>query len=196
MKIFTNDWFSNNIPIWNTLLNKFKTQDNLKFLEIGSYEGKSACWLLDNILTKNNCELYCIDTFQGSYEHKLNGSNHTDFKNVYDTFKNNTVEYGDKIKLFVGKSGDLLKNPNITKNTYDFIYIDGCHESKEVLQDAVFAFEILKNGGIIIFDDYLWGNPNDKLMTPKISVDSFIECYKKYIKILHKDYQVAIEKHE
>lgn len=67
--IFTSDWFSTNIPLWKKLLQNYKDKPNLKFLEIGSYEGRSAVWLMENILTQENCTLTCIDTFEGSAEH-------------------------------------------------------------------------------------------------------------------------------
>jgi len=36
---------------------------------------------------------------------------------------------------------------------FDFIYIDGAHEAKFVIQDAVLALPLLKPGGYILFDD-------------------------------------------
>ena len=44
----------------------------------------------------------------------------------------------------------------------DFIFIDGCHESREVLEDAILSWELLKVGGIMNFDDALWGDFQNK----------------------------------
>ncbi|MCZ6464828.1 MAG: class I SAM-dependent methyltransferase [Proteobacteria bacterium] len=47
----------------------------------------------------------------------------------------------------------------------DFIYIDGCHEAACVLLDAVLSWDLLKVGGTMIFDDYVWSmvaNPGEK----------------------------------
>lgn len=80
---------------------------------------------------------------------------------------------------------------------YDFIYIDGCHESKEVLEDAVLSWELLKKDGIMIFDDYLWGDnttAHDHTLTPKIAIESFLNCYQRYIDILAIEYQIVIKK--
>ena len=37
-----------------------------------------------------------------------------------------------------------------------FIYVDGSHEAPDVLFDAILAHKLVKNNGIIAFDDYLW----------------------------------------
>jgi predicted O-methyltransferase YrrM len=68
-------------------------------------------------------------------------------------------------------------------NHYDCIYIDGSHETPDVLADAVLAFRLLRVGGLMIFDDFLWGlGPEaEPLMNPKLAIDSFINCYQRKI---------------
>lgn len=189
---FTQDWFSANIGRFSRHLEKFKSKPDLNFLEIGSFEGKSTLWLLDNILTHGSSKIYCLDTFEGSYEHKDLNLN---LSNLYDIFLNNVSPYGEKVKHIRGKSSESLLKREIREKQYDFIYIDGCHESKEVLEDAVLSWPLLKEEGIMIFDDYLWGDyRNNPVMTPKISVDGFISSYRKYINILAMEYQVVIQK--
>ena len=58
-EIYTYDWFSQHVPYWNRLLEPLKGQPDLRFLEIGSFEGRSACWLLRNILTHETSMLTC-----------------------------------------------------------------------------------------------------------------------------------------
>ena len=52
---------------------------------------------------------------------------------------------------------------------------------------------LLNDSGIMIFDDYLWGDINSST-APKIAVDSFISCFKDYIEVIWNDYRVAIKK--
>ena len=54
---FSVDWFSNNIPTWNRYLKRFKGKE-VNAMEVGSYEGMSALWLLDNILTHAKSRMY------------------------------------------------------------------------------------------------------------------------------------------
>ncbi|HEY9703359.1 MAG TPA: class I SAM-dependent methyltransferase [Allocoleopsis sp.] len=120
---FGRDWFSRNIQIWSKYLTKFIDKPELNVLEIGSWEGRSTCWLLDNILTHPTTKITCIDTFAGSFEHQDSGENYLqsiekkfDF-NISITGKNNQV---NKI---VGEYWEKLRS--LPLNNYDFIYIDG-----------------------------------------------------------------------
>lgn len=65
---FTQDWFSKNIPVWERLFAPLKGRPNLQILEIGSFEGRSACWLLEHVLTGEGAGIDCVDTFMGSME--------------------------------------------------------------------------------------------------------------------------------
>ena len=57
-------WFCNNL---NFLNNSFKNTVNVKdILEIGSYEGRSALFFLNNFKDAN---IHCVDTWSGSDEH-------------------------------------------------------------------------------------------------------------------------------
>lgn len=78
---------------------------------------------------------------------------------------------------------------------FDFIYIDGSHNAIDVLEDAVLSFRLLKNNGIIAFDDYLWNDEQYSDGTyPKLAIDAFISIYDHKIKLLYKEYQVWIQK--
>jgi hypothetical protein len=45
-----NDWFYKNIPVWNFILNKENIYSRrINYLEIGSFEGRSALFIAENI---------------------------------------------------------------------------------------------------------------------------------------------------
>ena len=67
-KEYTNDWFDHQLRYFNSILQEFKGRD-VKFLEVGSWEGRSTCWMLDNILTSKDSSITCIDSWQGGWEH-------------------------------------------------------------------------------------------------------------------------------
>ena len=48
---FTTDWFTNRIPLWEKILAPLKGKQGIHYLEIGVFEGRSAIWMLENILT-------------------------------------------------------------------------------------------------------------------------------------------------
>ena len=58
------------------------------------------------------------------------------------------------------------------------IFIDGGHKSKEVLSDLVLSWDLLRDGGVLVIDDYIWlGSPDIVLDSPKMGVDSFLSCF-------------------
>lgn len=189
MKKFTVDWFSPNTPKFDIILKNFKLKNDINFLEIGSFEGRSSCWFYDNYINNSqNSTLTCVDTWEGSMEHH---QMHKD--SIWDTFNFNIKEY-DKSKIIVkkGKSRDILKTLN--ENYYDFIYVDGSHTTRDVLEDAVLSFDLLKKDGILTFDDYLWQEYQDPVLNPKIGIDSFLSSYRNELQIIEYGYQVSIMK--
>lgn len=202
MKVFTSDWFSRHIPNFERHLISFKGKDDLHFLEIGSYEGRSACWLLDNILTGKNNFMFCCDTFEGSSEHEEMG---IEYSGLFESFMQNVKEYGNKVVVLKGPSYEMLFK--LPQNYYDFIYIDGSHEAQNVLEDAVISFRLLKKDGILAFDDYNWSfwtnrySEPDKeidkelyIREPKIAINAFLKIYQNQYKLLQLEDQVWIKK--
>jgi predicted O-methyltransferase YrrM len=187
--IFTVDWFSYNIPVWTQYLRELKDKPDLRFLEIGSFQGRSTVWLLENILTNDTSAITCIDTFEGSVEHIINFQN--DIKNLFDIFSHNISKFKNKVNIIKDKSQVALKQIN---EQYDFIYIDGDHKASSVIEDAILSFSLLKKGGIMIFDDYQWFGMKKFIDNPKPAIDAFLEIYADKLTVLYKDYQVIIEK--
>jgi len=184
---FTEDWFSNNIPVWTKLLSPLKNQE-IKVLEIGSYQGRSCVWLCENILLHKDSKIYCIDTFEGVDEYNENQKTH-----IYERFMHNTSLFRDKVITYKGSSEALLKSPEIMANQFDVIYIDGDHRSFATLQDAVLAYPLLKSEGIMIFDDYKGGNMSS-LEYPHIGISNFYDTYCNKFNLLHTGYQFIIQK--
>jgi cephalosporin hydroxylase len=163
---------------WRSWLEPFTDQPAVRALEIGSFEGRSAIWLLENILTHPTARLTCIDC---------------DFS---PPFRKNIRSVRHKIQMMQGHSGWLLRKSVFRPGCFKFIYIDGGHRSNEVLEDAVLAFRLLATGGIMIFDDYEWISPTPEIpqSMPRIAIDGFLAAFEKEIEVLHQGWQVAIQK--
>lgn len=188
--IFTEDWFSINIPTWETLLSRFRGLA-VNALEIGSYQGRSAVWLLENILTHNDSTLTCVDTFEGSAEHTNEQKSH-----IWNLFQHNVLNnFGSKVRVLRGMSGKVVRAID-PQEVYDIVYIDGAHYSANAMEDAVLTFPLLKKGGIMIFDDYRGGNPGEMEMphNAHTGINGFLAAYSPFIRVVYTGYQVFIEK--
>ena len=182
---FTNtksrDWFSTNVPNWNLVLNHFfGGKTDLRFLELGTHVGMCSNYLLDTY----DCKLDTVDVTD-RVEIEENG------KQYYLCTKSNLQPFLDngRCKFFRQSTTDFLLLANIDGNVkYDFIYIDASHEPDDVLSDAVLSFELLKSDGLLIFDDYGWGDCAR-------GIDGFIDAYDKKIEVFDKNWQVFIRKY-
>lgn len=180
---FTSDWFTYNIPTWNRVLQDMKGRPNLTYLEVGPYEGRSFFWIMDNVLTHPSSRAIAIDTFDKFYDN--------DFEK---TFFENLDRSGRKSNVTVMKGASQQKLREIKLNSVDLIYIDGDHGSKGVLMDALFSWDLLKEGGILIFDDYNWDYLLPAEMRPTIALDVFMALFQDEFEILVKDYQLIVQK--
>ncbi len=192
---FTADFFSQHKEIWACLLSRFAHRPNLNFLEIGSFEGASACWLLKNILTHSGSRLTCIDTFdfagQGTFCLQDGG---LESMAMEDRFDFNIKQAGGaaKVRKIVEYSHVALRPLPLA--SFDFIYIDGSHKAMNVLEDAVLCWPLLKQGGLLTFDDYEWDGDPDPLNLPKPAIDAFLDVYQGHYELIHQAYQITLEK--
>lgn len=173
---FTQDWFTHNIPIWKRHLQQLAGIADFQVVEIGSFQGMSACWLLDNILTHPTAKITCIDLY------------------FQETFKGNIVKtgVGEKVIELEGYSQDLLVN--LDSGFYDIAYVDGCHKPTSALQDAILSWRLVKVGGLMIFDDYEFTFPDSPEQDTKIGIDVFIEMFGSQLEVVHKGYQLIVKK--
>ena len=151
-------------------------------MEIGTFEGRSSTWMLDNLLTHKDSRLYCVDHWLFKGEHN---------KNVFETFKKNIEPYKSKVVILKGYSRDMIRS--IHKTKFDFIYIDANRHSQNVLEDAVLSFPLLKPNGILIFDDYTHNKQHD-IDCPRPGIDAFMNTYANEIEVLHTKWQVIIKR--
>lgn len=190
---FTNTWFENSRPIWDSIIPQLKPE---KILEIGSYEGASSCYLIEN--ASRHIDIHCVDTWEGGEEHS-----NINMSDVEKRFHSNTQKAKKKSKydvnIVVHKGySDLQLAKLLTEdksNYFDLVYVDGSHQSPDVIVDACLGFRLCRPGGIMIFDDYLWPLKKEVNRTPKMAIDSFTNIYYDKVEILRAPlYQLYLQK--
>lgn len=182
---FTTDWFTHNIP--NFELCTKTAPDNKTYLEIGCFEGRSSCWLLQNALSHYG-KLTCVDPYAPeSHLWKLFNTN------PLANFKENIAEAKHEqqdVRLIQKPSYEGLADLITTEmELFDFIYVDGDHRPHMALMDGCMAWGLLKQGGTMLFDDYLYPEK-----PTKDGIDAFLKGYKGLYEIIVNNYQLGIKK--
>jgi predicted O-methyltransferase YrrM len=181
---FTDDWFTWLIPVWKKMLAPFAGKPDVRYLEIGILEGRSFLWALEHVLTHPTSHATGIDI------------------SILDRMRSNVEKSGaaERVRLVEGSSKRELRR--LPFDSFDIIYIDGSHAADDVLSDAVLSWELLKVGGILIFDDYEYDgsfiaedSPMPDALVPRLSIDAFLKAYAHEIDVVHRGYQVMVRKH-
>ena len=198
MPTFTSDWFSYAIPNFEGILRHLGPVPRI--LEIGCYQGRATCWMLEHMLAPEGT-ITVIDPFCDSDVTPWT-SDRVEGHEAYnqdrlDLFRANAEEVqrpGQTLDLRVGRSYRMLADLISEGQQYDFIYVDGNHSAGPVLADAVMCFGMLRPGGIMLFDDYLWDHDPDWLQRPKMSIDAFVNMYQPWCRQILSNYQLAIQR--
>ena len=183
---YSQSWFINS-EIQNNLIKFLDKSKENKILEIGCFEGLSSVFFADNFLDNPKSSLTCVDPF-------LTISN-----NDHKQFLQNNEEMNFDFNISICKKSDRITINKITSDiffennnqTYNFIYIDGCHEPDFIKRDMENSFNILEKNGIMWMDDYGGGDG----IQIKNTMDAFLKKYTKKYEIIHIGYQLAIRKY-
>lgn len=172
-------------------------------LEIGCFEGLTSNYICDHLLNDGG-KLICVDPLTENYlntdlneeDIKNNNTIYKYFNNQYDRFINNVSHQINENKLLLKRnlSEDIF--PSLIseyEGKFDLIYIDGDHRATAVYNDAINSFKLLSSDGIMIFDDYSWGEMYNEEAT-SFGIDKFLLEHNGKFDIISKSYQVVIRK--
>lgn len=185
---FLQDEFTRKIPVFRKHLQQFVGQPKLSLLEVGSGDGRSTCWFIENLLSDKTVQLTCVN--DGSDKEKI------------ATFASNVEKTGcaDQVIKHVGHPEVILRS--LPLNTYDFIYIQECSLAPELLTQAVLTWDLLKPKGLLCLDDEM-AERSPKSMSKgalkqhaRLGAEAFLACFFYRSRILRKGNPVIVEKLE
>ena len=182
---YTRTWFINS-EIHINLVNFLDKSKENNILEIGCYEGLSSVYFADNFIDNQNSSLTCVDPFLNidNNDHSVHLDNGEELNFDYNI---SNCKNTDKITVHKITSDKFFENNN---RTFNFIYIDGCHEPDFIKRDMENSFNILEKNGIMWMDDYRGGDGNQI----KNTMDTFLQKYNGQYELIHQGYQLAIKK--
>ena len=181
-KNITQDWFSHNTFDWYLEKKYFLGKRN--YLEIGSFEGISAMYVLKEF---PNISVTCVDAWSKTTD----GNEVFNLKTVEKNFDYNTQKFNRRIKKIKKLSSNFFIS---NKNKYDVIYIDGSHKADDVFEDCKNAWIFLKADGLLILDDFFWKKYNDINENVAYGIKKFLKTIDSYKIIKLTKYQLFIKK--
>ncbi|KAG2501079.1 hypothetical protein HYH03_000897 [Edaphochlamys debaryana] len=212
---FSVDWMTPHAHVWREhVVSRLGGRPGLRALEIGCWEGRSAVWLLQHVASHPSARLVCVDPFDKLYPQ---------FKANREAFEHNLAASGQRHRVTHMHMESRRALPRLLlaaegaaegaaagadesapgagsgsgseAQLFDLIYIDGSHMRADVLSDAVMSWQLLKVGGVLVFDDYEWDQYTDNLVChPRQAVDAFLQVFAHQLRLVSKGYQVMVER--
>lgn len=121
-----------------------------RIVEIGSWKGKSTCWLAQAVKDSGKKDkVIAIDHFKGSEEHqKLPNFTGDTYKDFLKNLRRNDLH--DFVEPFVDTSMNMLKK---WSGSIGLLFIDGSHKYEDVRDDFKGWSQFIPIGGTVILDD-------------------------------------------
>ena len=195
--VFRENWFEGQRSVWESVINPlFSNRSYCRALEIGSWEGASACWILQNLCTGDDerNSLVCVDHFDlmqtaagcarwAAFQANIKSTQLSKRVRVMPEFSTPAL-----FKLMSETLAEAFAG-------YNFVYIDGSHRADDALLDAEMAWRLAANECVMVFDDYEWNQADERTVEhPKPGIRGFLSAHPGEYVRLHKGYQIIIQK--
>ncbi|MEN3974671.1 class I SAM-dependent methyltransferase [Emcibacter sp. SYSU 3D8] len=180
------DWFTSRLCEWLGVFERHPLPSAPEILEIGSWEGMSALFILTNW---PDARLTCVDTWMGG--RTTAGTPLAAASEM--RFDANMAGHAGRVRKFKGTSLEFFAAEDM-RDRFDFVYVDGSHQYEDVLHDAFSGFDALKPGGIMIFDDYLLAPYDGATDCPAAAVNRLLDERRGRYELVDVYWQLVIRK--
>jgi hypothetical protein len=161
--VFSNEWFETlTLQLWQQHI--LPRAASIKcYLEIGVCDGRSLCWMIDNVLSQHGKDwrAFGIDPYIAKDETREDwvGDNVEQKWRAHHNL--DWAQARNNLWLVEERSQDWLRRQQyqvtpdwlIEPGTLDMVFIDGSHSAREAMEDMVLSFPLLRRGGIMVIDD-------------------------------------------
>lgn len=178
--VFSSDWSRQIREIWpNCVFPLLRRLDPLNWLELGSFEGRSALWTVENMFLNPGSRITCVDVWQtwAVFQDKADYS----YEAIFDS---NTSGIPQIVKR-KGTAREVL--PTLPPGSFHGCYIDTSHEEDDTLAEARLALPLMLPGAMVIFDDYEWSEETGV----KRTVDRLRDEWSHVAKLRYLGYQAV-----
>ena len=170
-------------PFWADAFNRERASVR-EMLEVGAFEGRTTSFAARLF---PNARITCVDPWVEYAEMK-------EIRRAEQAFRQNVAEFGERIRPIKGYSNAVLPQLIDEGERFDVVFIDGSHAYADVVIDSQYGWRLLKSGGVLIWDDYLWRRAEYGRFVPKLAIDEFLSAHRGDFEPLWAFKQVAIRK--
>jgi hypothetical protein len=170
------DWFS--YPeLYKGMVNRFG--DGSHFVEVGSWKGRSAAFLAVEIHNSGKrIRLDCVDTWEGSEEHRVEGSDsYEPLLKIKDGLYNAFIRNIKPVKKIINpiRMTSVEASGIYDDESLDFVFIDAAHDYTSVKTDIRHWLPKVRKGGVLSGHDYSWGPEVKQAVDEFFSNEELIE---------------------
>jgi predicted O-methyltransferase YrrM len=175
-KELTTNWLGDNPVHWFAPLAPW-LESPCSVLEIGSYEGRSAIAFLEYLPL---CRLTTVDIFIDP--------------DVEARFDRNLAPYGERVTKIKGRAIPIMEKMLDERVEFDVIYLDTGKNRAASFANSAIAWPLLRTGGILIWDDMLWGPERPDHSRPGPGIRLFASMFADCLTVLHDGKQLLARK--
>ena len=144
-------------------------RENSAIVEIGSFKGKSTCFIAEGIGDKK-MQFFCIDPWKDGLMQEKGDA-------IFHEFLQNTKKYRDRFSILRGFSHEVIKEWPVHRKI-DFLWVDGDHSYEGVKKDILNWIPLVKKNSFICFHDYR-DAPGVKKAVDELARDNKIKFVKR-----------------
>lgn len=149
------DWF-NYQELYSKMVNRFS--DGSKFVEIGSWKGRSAAFMAVEIINSGKkIQFDCVDNWEFISGLQNDIEQHLFGNDIYSEFLHNIEPVNHVINPVKSISWEAANQ--YEDSSLDFIFIDAAHDYVSVKKDILAWLPKLKKDGVIAGHDYTDDHP-------------------------------------
>jgi hypothetical protein len=139
-------WFDFD-DIYELALRRSSAHKHVRFVEIGAYEGRSACYLAERIAeTGKPVHFDVVDTFAGDPD--------VGERDLWPEFSVNLARAGVLERVNAHRSASVAAAPQFADRSLDLVFVDARHTFEAVQQDLAAWWPKLRPGGLFAGHDY------------------------------------------
>jgi predicted O-methyltransferase YrrM/tetratricopeptide (TPR) repeat protein len=194
---WTNDLPSNTRHLFEAALRQATDGvESPRILEIGTYAGTSLVEMLTQV---PKASAVAVDRWEDYDEFGDPVLGEIGARKIMNIFYGNldAAKVSHRVDVRRGDSAEKLMQLLQEQFQFHFIYVDGGHKCLDCYGDMLLSWPLLKKGGIMAVDDYLFRSEKRgtaPLDVPFEGVEYFLQKYKGQYAIVHKGYRVYLQK--